>query len=66
MSDAGKDLLGNPLTGAEARLLSAYDTLKALLEEDLAPSARANVAEAVASLWQALNGLALTDDRPSV
>jgi hypothetical protein len=63
VSDA-KDLVGSPLTGAEQKLLSAYRTLEALLEEDLAPSARAAVAEALASLWQALNNLALSDDRP--
>jgi hypothetical protein len=66
MAEGGKDVLGNPLTGAETRLLEAYDTLKALLGEDLPPSARAGVAEAVASLWQALNDLALTDDRPDI
>lgn len=65
MSEA-QDLLGTPLTDAEQKLLAAYETLKALLDEDLAPSARANVSEAIASLWQAVNDLALTADRPGV
>jgi hypothetical protein len=64
MSDTGKDVLGQPLTETEARLLAAYRDLGALLEADLAPAARASVAEAVAALWQAVNDLALTDDRP--
>ena len=59
------DLSGNPLTEAEQKLLAAYRTLEGLLGEDLAPSARAAVAEALSSLWQALNNLALTDDRPT-
>lgn len=63
MSEA-QDLLGNPLTGSEQKLLAAYEALKALLGEDLSPAARANVAEAIAALWQAVNDLALTDDRP--
>lgn len=64
MPEAGKDILGQPLTEAESRLLAAYEQLEALLAEDLAPTARANVAEAVSSLWQAVNNLGLTDDRP--
>jgi len=50
MSD-GTDILGAPLTDAEQKLLSAYRTLEALLQEDLSPTARAGVAEALASLW---------------
>ena len=65
MSDA-TDLTGNALTAAEEKLLAAYAGLEALLEEDLSPTAHANVAEALASLWQAVNNLALTDDRPTV
>ena len=61
-----KDILGNDLTAAERLLMEAYEGLKSLLEEDLAPSVRSNVAEAVASLWQALNNLALTDERPAL
>ncbi|MHC5011418.1 MAG: hypothetical protein ACYTG6_10770 [Planctomycetota bacterium] len=63
---AASDVMGNEMTAAEERLLAAYEQLKALLEEDLSPSANANVREAVAALWQAVNNLALTDDRPDV
>jgi len=59
------DLLGNPMTDAEQKLVSAYRTLESLQEEELPPNARANVAEALAALWQAVNNLALIDDRPS-
>ncbi|MDJ0520469.1 MAG: hypothetical protein QNJ90_00185 [Planctomycetota bacterium] len=65
MSEA-QDLLGRPLTDTEQKLMAAYETLKALLDEDLGPSERANVAEALAALWQTVNNLALTDDRPEV
>ncbi len=64
MSDSAKDVLGRPLEASEARLLAAYEGLKALLEEDLPPTARAGVAEALAALWQVVNNLALVDDRP--
>ena len=64
-----RDLLGRDLTAAETRLFEAYLKTKSLLDEDtiddgLAPCVRANVAEAVAALWQALHDLALTDERP--
>ncbi len=65
MSDA-TDLLGTPLAESEKKLLAAYATLQALLDEDLAPTARANVDEAIAALWQAVNNLGLTAERPSV
>ncbi len=61
---AMKDVLGHDMTDTEERLLDAYERLKALLERDLEPIAEAAVKEAVASLWQVVNGLALTDDRP--
>lgn len=64
MAASGKDLLGNDLTPQEASLLAAWEQLKALLDADLPPSARAAVAEALAALWQAVNDLALTDERP--
>jgi hypothetical protein len=64
VSDA-TDLVGATMTPAEQKLMSAYRTLEALLEEDLSPCARAGVAEALASLWQAVNDLALTDERPT-
>jgi len=66
MSAPQKDLLGRPMTATEQRLLSAYEGLKALLREDLPPSAAANVREAVAALWQVVNDLALASDRPDV
>lgn len=62
-----RDLLGNEVTASEQRLLDVYVTLCDLNEDpDLAPTAKANVAEALASIWQALNNLALTDERPAV
>jgi hypothetical protein len=61
-----RDLLGRPLTVAEQRVLAAYEGLKALLQEDLPPCAAANVKEAIATLWQVVNDLALTSDRPDV
>jgi hypothetical protein len=59
------DILGNPLTAGESRLLEAYGVLQALhADAELSPTAQANVAEAIAALWQALNNLGLTDERP--
>lgn len=66
MSQPAKDLLGRALTPVEQRLVAAYEGLKSLLHEDLAPCAEANVKEALAALWQALNDLALPCDRPDV
>ena len=43
-ASAGKDILGNDLTAEEARLLAVWEQLKALLDDDLPPSARAAVA----------------------
>ena len=63
MSDAN-DILGNTMTDSEQKLLAAYRTLEALLDEDLAPTAAAGVREATAALWQVINNLGLTDDRP--
>ena len=59
-----QDLLGNPLSEDEKKLLGAYETLKALRDEATSPMARANLAEVVATLWQIVNNLALTEDRP--
>ena len=62
-----KDLLGRDMTATEEALVEAYEGLQAILErDDLTPCTKANVSEAVASLWQALNELALTEDRPDV
>ena len=66
MSTPAKDLLGKPLTAPEVKLLAAYEGLKALLREDLAPCAEASVKEAIACLWQAVNDLCLVDDRPDL
>ena len=60
------DIQGRSLTADEQALLSAYETLKGLLDRGLAPCAAANVREALAALWQACNDLCLTDDRPNV
>ena len=62
----GKDLLGREMSAEEQRLLDAYHRLEALLDDDLPPTAQAAVREAVAALWQAVNNLALTDERPTV
>ncbi len=59
-----RDLLGGELTAAERGLLSAYRALEALRTADLPPAARANLDEALASLWQALNGLCVLDEDP--
>jgi hypothetical protein len=64
VSDA-TDIAGKAMTESEQKLMDAYRTLERLLELDLSPTARAGVAEAQASLWQVVNNLALTDDRPS-
>jgi hypothetical protein len=66
-SDAApKDLLGRAMTTTEQELLGAYRQVLALLEreDELSPTEAANVKEAVSSLWQAVNNLALTDERP--
>ncbi len=63
---AAADLLGRPLTPVETKLLAAYRQLIALLSEDLPPSADANVREAAAALWNAVNDLALIDERPDL
>lgn len=56
---AATDLLGNPLTAEEQRLLDVYGALKRLCEDDLAPVAAANVRAALALVHNAVNGLAL-------
>jgi hypothetical protein len=53
------DLLGNPLTASEERLLAVYSELKALCGEDLPPVAAANVRAALALMHNVVNGLAL-------
>ena len=62
-----RDVLGGPLSEPETALLDAYGQLLALLERgDLPPCAETGVREAVACLWQSVNDLALTDDRPEL
>ena len=64
-SKPGNDVLGTPWTADEAALMAIYESLKELLQRDgLAPHIDANVREAMAALWQAINNLALTDERP--
>jgi hypothetical protein len=54
------DLLGTELTATEAELLSAYDTLRALLgSDDLAPCAAAGVRAALAHLGVVVTDLGL-------
>ncbi len=54
------DLLGNPLTASEERILAVYEELKALAAlEELPPNARANVQAALALMHNAVNGMAL-------
>lgn len=53
------DLLGDPLTPSERRLLDVYAALKALCADDLDPIAAANVRAALALVHNAVNGLAL-------
>jgi hypothetical protein len=56
----GVDLLGNPLTAAERRLLEVYAGLRELAGDDtLAPIAQANARAALALMHNAVNGLAL-------
>jgi hypothetical protein len=57
---SGVDLLGNPLTEAERRLLEVYAGLRELAGDDtLAPIAQANARAALALMHNAVNGLAL-------
>jgi hypothetical protein len=53
------DLMGNELTGEEARLLDVYASLKALCLEDLDPVAAANVRAALALMHNAVCSLGL-------
>jgi hypothetical protein len=56
---SGVDLLGEPMSASEQRLLAVYEELKALCREDLPPIAHANVRAALALMHNAVNGLAL-------
>lgn len=60
MSQAATDLLGQPTTDTEQRLLAVYEALKTLAADaDLPPCAARNVRKALACLWQATNDLDL-------
>jgi hypothetical protein len=54
-----QDLLGNEMTAAEERLVSVYEELKALCDEDLPPVAAANTRAALALMHNVVNGLGL-------
>ena len=61
------DTLGQEMTDVETHFLDVYEKLEQLLEEDdLPPIVEAAVKESIATLWQAVHGLALRDDRPDV
>ena len=60
-----KDLLGQPMTSDEAELLSLYHKLRELSQrDDMAPTALANVKQAMVLLWNACNDLCLVDEDP--
>ncbi len=55
-----RDLLGEPLSPSEERLLAVYEELKALsADQELPPVAQANVRAALALIHNVVNGLAL-------
>ena len=66
MSGGPRDLLGREIGPVEAQVLEVYRSALALLKESLAPSADANLREAAAALWQIVNDLALSDERPDL
>src|SRR5690606_26023023 len=54
------DLLGRPLTEAEAQLARLYADLKTMAaRDDLPPCAERNVKKALACMWQVVNDLDL-------
>ena len=54
------DLLGDPLTANEQRLLAVYEELKALCaDESLPPNAAANCRAALALMHNVVNGMGL-------
>lgn len=57
---ARTDLLGRPISDTEARLLAAYQEVKAILSQpDLPPAVEANLRGALACLWNIVNDLDL-------
>ena len=54
------DLLGKPLSDADAEVLQLYRQLKAVAARpDLAPCTERNVKKALACMWQVVNDLNL-------
>ncbi len=53
-------LLGEPLTELEQRIKSVYDELKSLAaRDDAPPCVAANIKQALAALWVAVNDLGI-------
>ncbi|HVG95150.1 MAG TPA: hypothetical protein VND21_11935, partial [Planctomycetota bacterium] len=60
-----KDTLGRDVTPVEQRLVDAYTAIADLLKTPgLAPTTEANLKEAAAALFVAMNELALVAERP--
>lgn len=60
-----KDILGNEMTPIERRLVASYEAVAGLLREPgLAPTTEANLKEAAAALFVAMNELGLASTRP--
>ena len=53
------DLIGDPLSAEETRLLGVYNELKALCGEDLDPVAAANVRAALALMHNVVSSLGI-------
>jgi hypothetical protein len=57
---APQDLLGRPVSEADAQLLEVYRTLRAIAaREDVPPCVERNVKRALACMWQVVNDLNL-------
>jgi len=60
MADEIRDLLGRPVSEADARLLEIYRALKRTAAEPaLEPCVERNVKKALACMWQVVNDLNL-------
>lgn len=57
-----QDLLGNELTSAEIEILDVYERLKAICSQELPPVAESNFRDALAAVWNAVNGLGLAHE----
>ncbi|WP_375400064.1 hypothetical protein [uncultured Amnibacterium sp.] len=54
------DLIGNPLSPQEERLIEVYESLKSLVQDEaLAPGTRSNLLAALAATGVAVTGLGL-------